>query len=94
MLAGTSGVGKTFIAARLCADAIERKYCASFRTMDKILQTSRARDMTSVGRIAYKNLCTPYVIVIDDLMNIIVDRAKGNMMLFAFISPCMRRPRL
>ena len=66
MLAGPSGVGKTFIAAGLCADAIDR-------------------DMTSAGRAAYKNLCSSHVIVIDDLMNIIVDREEGNM-LFAFIN--------
>ena len=85
MLAGPSGVGKTFIAAGLCADAIEHGYRASFRTMDEILQTLRTRDMTSAGRAAYKNLCSSHVIVIDDLMNIIVDREEGNM-LFAFIN--------
>lgn len=68
MLAGPSGVGKTFIAAGLCADAIEHGYRASFRTMDEILQTLRARDMTSAGRAAYKNLCSSHVIVIDDLI--------------------------
>ena len=65
MLAGPSGVGKTFIAAGLCADAIEHGYRASFRTMDEILQTLRTRDMTSAGRAAYKNLCSSHVIVID-----------------------------
>ena len=65
--------------------AIEHGYRASFRTMDEILQTLRTRDMTSAGRAAYKNLCSSHVIVIDDLMNIIVDREEGNM-LFAFIN--------
>ncbi len=85
MLAGPSGVDKTFIAAGLCADAIERGYRTSFRTMDEILQTLWTRDMTSVGRSDYKNLSSYHVIVIDDLMNIIVDIEEGNM-LFAFIN--------
>ena len=33
MLAGPSGVGKTYIAAGLCADAIEKGYKAYFRSM-------------------------------------------------------------
>lgn len=85
MLAGPSGVGKTFIAAGLCADAIERGYRALFRTMEEILHTLRTRELTSAGKAAYKNLCASHVIVIDDLMNIIVDREEGNM-LFSFIN--------
>jgi DNA replication protein DnaC len=34
MIIGPSGVGKSMLAAGLCADAIEKGYKAYFRTMD------------------------------------------------------------
>ncbi|MFA7493745.1 MAG: IS21-like element helper ATPase IstB [Proteiniphilum sp.] len=85
MLAGPSGVGKTYIAAGLCADAIENGYKAYFRSMEEVLSTLRMKDMVSCHKKEYKNLCSAQIIVIDDLMNITVDREEGNM-LFAFIN--------
>lgn len=85
MLAGPSGVGKTYIAAGLCADAINKGYKAYFRTMDEILTTLKMKDMTPAAKREYKSLCEGDIIVIDDLMNIIVDREEGNL-LFAFIN--------
>ena len=85
MLAGPSGVGKTYIAAGLCADAIEKGYKAYFRCMEEVLTVLKMKDMASCNRTEYKNLCSAQIIVIDDLMNIIVDRKEGNM-LFAFIN--------
>jgi len=43
MLAGPSGVGKTFIASGLCADAIDKGYKAYFRSMDEILTTLKLK---------------------------------------------------
>lgn len=85
MLAGPCGVGKTFIAAGLCADAIEHGYKAYFRSMEEILNTLKTRDMTPCTRKEYRDLCAAHVIVIDDLMNITVDRNEGNL-LFAFVN--------
>ena len=85
MLAGPSGVGKTYLASGLCADAIERGYKGYFRTMESIMNTLRTRDATPYARTEYRNLCTAQLIVIDDLMNIIVSREEGNM-LFAWIN--------
>ena len=85
MLAGPSGVGKTYIAAGLCADAINRGYKAYFRTMDEIIATLKMKDITPTAKREYKSLCEGDIIVIDDLMNIIVGRDDGNL-LFAFIN--------
>ena len=85
MLAGPCGVGKTFIAAGLCADAINRGYKAYFRSMDEILSTIKMKDLTPSTRKEYRDLYTGQVIVIDDLMNLTVNREDGNL-LFAFIN--------
>ena len=83
MLAGPSGVGKTYVASGLCADAIEHGYKGYFRTMESIMNTLKTRDATPYARVEYRNLCSAQLIVIDDLMNIIVSREEGNI-LFAW----------
>ena len=85
MLAGPSGVGKTYVASGLCADAIEHGYKGYFRTMESIMNTLKTRDATPYARAEYRNLCSAQLIVIDDLMNIIVSREEGNI-LFAWIN--------
>jgi len=85
MLAGPCGVGKTFIASGLCADAIEKGYKSYFRSMDEILTTLKLKNIAASAKREYKNLCAAQVIVIDDLMNISVNREEGNL-LFAFIN--------
>lgn len=85
MLAGPCGVGKTYIAAGLCSDAIDHGYKAYFRTMDEILTTLKMKDITPAAKREYKNLSDADIIVIDDLMNIVVDHEEGNL-LFAFIN--------
>ena len=47
MLTGPCGVGKTFIAAGLCADAIDKGYKAYFRSMDEILTTLKLQDIVA-----------------------------------------------
>lgn len=85
MLAGPCGVGKTFIAAGLCADAIEHGYKAYFRSMEEILGIIKMKDLTSNTRKEYRDLMIGQVVVIDDLMNLTVDREDGNL-LFAFVN--------
>ena len=92
MLTGPCGVGKTFIAAGLCADAIDKGYKAYFRsmdeiltTMDEILTTLKLKDIVASAKKDYKNIATADVIVIDDLMNITVSRDDGSL-LFVFIN--------
>lgn len=82
---GPCGVGKTFIAAGLCADAIEKGHKAYFRSMDEILTTIKLKDIVASAKREYKNLTTADIIVIDDLMNIPVSREDGSL-LFVFIN--------
>ena len=56
MLTGPNGVGKTYLATGLCADAIEKGYKAYFRTMDDILTTLKMKDVTPTAKREYKNL--------------------------------------
>src|SRR5690606_12259033 len=44
MIMGPSGVGKTMLAAGLCADAIEKGYKAYFRTMEDIITMLKTKD--------------------------------------------------
>lgn len=53
--------------------------------MDDILSTLKMRNITPSAKREYKRLCGADIIVIDDLMNIIVDREEGNL-LFAFVN--------
>ncbi len=85
LLAGPCGVGKTFIAAGLCADAIDKGYKAYFRNMDELLTTLKLKNIVASAKREYKNLIAADVIVIDDLMNISVTREGGNL-LFSFIN--------
>ncbi len=85
LFAGPSGVGKTFIAAGLCYDAIRHGYRGIFRSMESIIATIKRKDISSVAKKEYKTLTEAQVIVIDDIMNVTVDRDEGNL-LFAFIN--------
>lgn len=85
LLAGPSGVGKTFIAAGLCYDAVKRGYRGVFRSMESIIATIKRKEISSMAKKEYKTLTEAHVIVIDDIMNVTVDRDEGNM-LFAFIN--------
>ena len=85
LFAGPSGVGKTFSAAGLCYDAIRHGYRGIFRSMESIIATIKRKDISSVAKKEYKTLTEAQVIVIDDIMNVTVDRDEGNL-LFAFIN--------
>lgn len=85
MLTGPCGVGKTFIADGLCADAIDKGYKAYFRSMDEILTALKLKDIVASAKREHKNLTNADVIVIDDLMNIPVSRDDGSL-LFVFIN--------
>lgn len=85
MLAGPCGVGKTYTAAGLLADAIKKGYKGYFRSVDEILNTIKVRDLTPSTKREYRELLSAQVLVIDDLMNLSLNREDGNL-LFAFIN--------
>lgn len=85
MLLGPSGVGKTFFAAGLCAQAIEKGFKAYFRTMDDILNMLRMKDFSRAAMADYKRLTKAHLIVIDDIMLFPVEKAQA-INLFNFIN--------
>jgi DNA replication protein DnaC len=68
MLMGPSGTGKTFLAAGLCAQAVQKGYKAYFRTMEEIITMLKLKDVTKSYQAEYKRLEKANLIVIDDIM--------------------------
>ncbi len=68
MLMGPSGTGKTFLAAGLCAQAVQKGYKAYFRTMEEIITMLKLKDVTKSYQAEYKRLEKAHLIVIDDIM--------------------------
>lgn len=85
MLMGPSGTGKTFIAAGLCADAIQNGYKAYFRSMEEITNMLTMKEFTKSALIDYKRLSNANLIVIDDIMMFPMEK-KLAVSLFNFIN--------
>jgi DNA replication protein DnaC len=85
VLMGPSGTGKTYIAAGLCHDAVQKGYKAYFRTMDDIINMLKMKDITRTATIEYQRLCKANLIVIDDIMLFPVDKPIA-VSLFNFIN--------
>lgn len=85
VLMGPSGVGKTYIAAGLCNDALKKGYKAYFRTMEQIIETLKMKDITRSAIAEYKRLLNAHLLVIDDIMLFALDK-KQAVALFNFIN--------
>ena len=85
MLMGPSGTGKTFLAAGLCNDAVEKGYKAYFRTMEELNNMLKMKDFTRTALAEYKRLSQANLIVIDDIMLFPVEK-KQAVGLFNFIN--------
>lgn len=85
MLMGPSGTGKTFLAAGLCADAVQKGYKAYFRTLDEILTTITMKEVTRTATADHKRLLKADLIVIDDIMMFPLEK-KQAVDLFHFIN--------
>jgi len=85
MLMGPSGTGKTFMAAGLCADAVQKGYKAYFRTMEELTNMLNMKDFTKTALAEYKRLTKANLIVIDDIMIFPVEK-KQAVALFNFIN--------
>jgi DNA replication protein DnaC len=68
ILMGPSGTGKTYIAAGLCFDAVDRGYRAYFKTMDELIKTLKMKDITRAAATEYKRIRNAHLLVIDDIM--------------------------
>lgn len=85
VLIGPSGVGKTFIAAGLCSDALRKGYKAYFRTMEQIMEMLKLKDITRSAGAEYKRLLKSHLLVIDDIMLFALDKQQA-VALFNFIN--------
>lgn len=77
MLMGPSGTGKTFLAAGLCCDAIDKGYKAYFRTMEEIVSMLKLKDVTRSAANEHKRLLKANLIVIDDIMLFPVEKNQA-----------------
>lgn len=85
ILQGPSGIGKTFLAAGLCADAVKKGYKAYFRTMEEIINMLKMKDFTATAMADYKRLNKANLVVIDDIMLFPVEKQQA-VGLFNFIN--------
>ena len=85
VLMGPSGVGKTFMAAGLCSDALKNGYRAYFRTMEQIMEMLKLKDITRSAGVEYKRLLKTQLLVIDDIMLFALDKQQA-VALFNFIN--------
>lgn len=85
VLMGPSGIGKTFLAAGLCADAVQKGYKAYFRTMEEIINMLKMKDYTATAMADFKRLNKANLIVVDDIMLFPVEKLQA-VALFNFIN--------
>lgn len=68
ILMGPSGTGKTFMAAGLVNDAVQKGYKAYFTSMEDLLNVLRMKEMTAVALSTYNRYLKAHLIAIDDIM--------------------------
>lgn len=68
ILMGPSGTGKTYIAAGLCFDAVDKGYRAYFKTMEELIKTLKMKDITRTASAEYLRIMRSHLLVIDDIM--------------------------
>jgi DNA replication protein DnaC len=68
ILMGPSGTGKTYIAAGLCFDAVEKGYRAYFKSMEELIHILKMKDITRTAATEYKRILKSHLMVIDDIM--------------------------
>jgi DNA replication protein DnaC len=68
ILMGPSGTGKTFIAAGLCFDAVDKGYRAYFKTMEELVKILKTKDIIKTAAVEYQRIMRSHLLVIDDIM--------------------------
>lgn len=68
ILMGPSGTGKTFIAAGLCFEAIQKGYKAYFKNMEELIKILKMKDLIKGAATEYKRILKSHLLVIDDIM--------------------------
>jgi DNA replication protein DnaC len=85
MLSGPPGTGKTYIAAGLGYDALQRGYKTYFRNINDILATLRLKELSASASKEYKRLGEAQLLIIDDVMTLPLNKDDGNRF-FVFIN--------
>lgn len=68
ILMGPSGTGKTYIAAGMCFEAVNKGYRAYFKTMEGLIKVLKMKDITRTAAVEYKRIMKAHLLVIDDIM--------------------------
>lgn len=68
VLMGPSGTGKTYIAAGLVNDAVQKGYRAYFTGMEDLINVLKMKEMTSTALNTYNRYIRAHLIAIDDIM--------------------------
>lgn len=68
VLMGPSGTGKTYVAAGLVHDAVQKGYKAYFTTMEDLLNVLKMKEMTSTALNTYNRYLRAHLLAIDDIM--------------------------
>lgn len=68
VLMGPSGTGKTYIAAGLVNEAVNKGYRAYFTTMEDMINILKMKEMTSTALNCYNRFLKAHLIAIDDIM--------------------------
>ncbi len=68
VLMGPSGTGKSFIAAGLINEAVDKGYKAYFTTMEDLVNMLRMKEITATALSAYNRYLKAHLIAIDDIM--------------------------
>lgn len=68
VLMGPSGTGKTYIAAGMCFEAVNKGYRAYFKTMEDIVKVLKMKDITRTAAVEYKRIMKAHLLAIDDIM--------------------------
>jgi DNA replication protein DnaC len=68
VLMGPSGTGKTYMAAGLVHDAVQKGYRAYFTSMEDLIAVLKMKEMTSTALNAYNRYIRAHLIAIDDIM--------------------------
>jgi len=85
ILMGPAGVGKTFIAAGLCNEALKKGYKAYFRTIEHIIEMLKMKGITRSAMMEYKKLLKAHLLIIDDIMMFALDKQQA-VQLFQFVN--------
>ena len=85
ILMGPSGTGKTYIAAGLCFDAVDKGYRAYFKTMEELVQVLKMKEITRTAAIEYKRIIKSHLLVIDDIMMFPIEQ-QGAIAFFNLIN--------